>query len=391
MNREDVKAFTNDQLIKSTELVVRQEREIVDCLIWHLQEIQNRKLYIQMGFPDLYKCLIKHFKYSETTAYCRISALKMIEEIPAAADSLKSGEINITNLNLTRSFINKLEKKNGEKISVEEKTQYIEAIKNKTETEVKQFLATVDPVAELPHDRVQYLNDGHIQLHVTLAKKLLEKIEHLKSLISHENINPSYNEIFTLALDAAIEKVEKKKGLHVRETKKARPPRSAKWRKQSEPSENIRNPKECKPSETLEADETADTTKASESFQANGGCRASKDQQACETGQGAQKSRIPDNHRNSEGQNPSVPENLTQSFAGRRTRYIPRDVRRFVLKRAQHQCEFVHADGTRCSSKFQTQFDHIHAFSKGGTADIENIQLLCRVHNNYKGVRPRVL
>ena len=42
-------------------------------------------------------------------------------------------------------------------------------------------------------------------------------------------------------------------------------------------------------------------------------------------------------------------------------------------------------DGTRCNSKFQTQFDHQVAFSKGGKTNLENMQLLCRVHNAAKG------
>jgi 5-methylcytosine-specific restriction endonuclease McrA len=55
------------------------------------------------------------------------------------------------------------------------------------------------------------------------------------------------------------------------------------------------------------------------------------------------------------------------------------------MNRSKNQCEHIHSDGKRCNSKFQTQFDHITAFSKGGAATLENIQMLCRVHNNHKG------
>ncbi|MNT40010.1 HNH endonuclease [compost metagenome] len=164
---------------------------------------------------------------------------------------------------------------------------------------------------ELPPDRVHYLDKDHVQLHVTSKKTILEKIEHLKFLISHENLNPSYDELFNLALDAAIEKVEKKKGLRAPVVK--------------------------------------------------------------------QKVRV---------KNDSVHDdraNLTQSFAVKKSRYISRNVKRFVIARAQNQCEHIHSDGKRCSSKFQTQFDHIIAFSKGGKATLENMQMLCRVHNSHKG------
>jgi hypothetical protein len=75
----------------------------------------------------------------------------------------------------------------------------------------------------------------------------------------------------------------------------------------------------------------------------------------------------------------------TQSFSIKSSRYISRRVRRMVFKRSENQCEQVHPDGQRCVSKFQMQFDHITAFSKNGSAEITNIQHLCRVHNAYKG------
>jgi hypothetical protein len=53
----------------------------------------------------------------------------------------------------------------------------------------------------------------------TLPKDILEKINYLKSLISHKNINPTYEELLSLAFDAAIEKEENKKGLRVKSEK----------------------------------------------------------------------------------------------------------------------------------------------------------------------------
>jgi hypothetical protein len=309
MNSANIKFMTDSQLIQRTEYLVRRERKVVECIIWHLQEIQDRKLFIQMKCSSMLECLVKHFKYSETVAYSRIAALRIISEVPTVADGLRSGEINLTNLTLTQSFMRKQEKKSGEVFSIEQKTQYIECIKNKSTAEVKQILATLNPVAALPPDRVHYLDKDHVQLHVTADRGILDKIEHLKSLISHENLNPSYDEIFNMALDAAIEKVEKKKGLRMSVPKQ---------------------PAQLK----MDSNKT---------------------------------------------------ENSTHSFAVRNSRYVCRNVKRFVMARSQNQCEHIHSDGQRCTSKFQTQFDHIKAHSKGGTATLENMQMLCRIHNNHKG------
>ncbi|MNL22833.1 hypothetical protein D3C87_1441930 [compost metagenome] len=293
--------------------MVRRERQIVECMIWHLQEVQDRKLFIQMGYTSLFECLVQHFKYSEPVAYTRISALKIINAVPEAAEALNSGEVSLTTLSLTQSFIRKQEKETGEKVSKEQKVQYLESIKNKSTQEVKQVLAEISPTPELPLDKVKYLDGKHAQLLSTVDKSLLEKIEHLKALISHENLTPTHNDILNIALDAAIEKIEKKKGLS------------------SRPQKLIAEPVPTAASINTKS------------------------------------------------------KNTTQSFSVKNSRYISRSVKTFVVQRSQHQCEFIHSDGKRCSSKFQLQFDHIKAFSKGGLSELSNIQNLCRTHNAYKG------
>ncbi|MEK2688517.1 HNH endonuclease [Bdellovibrio sp. GT3] len=321
MNSTNVKSMTDHQLIERVDFLVRRERELAECLIWHLQEIQERKLYIQMGFVSLFECLVKRFKYSEATAYSRISALKIISTIPEAAEALCSGEVNVTNLTLVQSSIRKQEKATGESVSIEQKTQYLNSIKSKTTQEAKQILAEINPIQELPTDKIQYLDKDHAQLQVTVEKSVLAKFEKLKALISHENISPNYNDLLHLALDAATEKIEKRKGIHT-PIKKDLIKNNLTSKDRSSKISFARNDRHCKSS--------------------------------------------------------------TQSFAIKNSRYISRYVKRAILHRSQGQCEHIHPDGKRCHSRFQLQFDHVHAFSKGGGSDFGNIQTLCRVHNAYK-------
>jgi hypothetical protein len=204
MNSANIKIMTDSQLIERVEYLVRRERELVECLIWHLQEIQDRKLFIQMGYASMFECLVRHFKYSEAVAYSRISALRIISEVPAVAEALNSGEVNLTTLTMAQSFIRKQEKEIGEKISVEQKAQYIECIKNKSTAEVKQILATLNPVAELPLDRVQYLDKDHLKIckcfvGFTMIKKDLHN--NIPSLTLRTN-TPKGNPESTLSRDS---------------------------------------------------------------------------------------------------------------------------------------------------------------------------------------------
>jgi hypothetical protein len=219
MNQSIVKSLNDQDLITSTERFVIQEREIGQVIIWHLQEIQDRRLFLTMGFESLYECLRKHFKMSDSVAYGRIKVLKVLADVPTAGESLKSGELNISNIVLAHSFIEKYQKKTGEELSLEDKVELIENIKSKKTAEVKELLARCNPDVALPHDEIRPITKNHSQMKSTISKELVEKIEYLKSLISHEHINPTHEEILTLALDALIEKVEKKKGIHVPDKK----------------------------------------------------------------------------------------------------------------------------------------------------------------------------
>ena len=67
-----------------------------------------------------------------------------------------------------------------------------------------------------------------------------------------------------------------------------------------------------------------------------------------------------------------------------KTRAIPAQTRRAVFNRDEGRCAFVDTEGRRCSSKWQVEFHHRTPYARGGTHDIENIELRCRAHNQYE-------
>lgn len=67
-----------------------------------------------------------------------------------------------------------------------------------------------------------------------------------------------------------------------------------------------------------------------------------------------------------------------------KNRTFSRATKQAVFSKAKGVCEFVGSDGHRCESSFQVEFDHIIPWSQGGSSDLENCQLLCRSHNQFK-------
>ena len=64
-------------------------------------------------------------------------------------------------------------------------------------------------------------------------------------------------------------------------------------------------------------------------------------------------------------------------------RGISAPVRRFVWARDHGQCVFESGDGRRCPERRGLQFHHEDPYGLGGDRSVDNVRLLCRVHNLY--------
>ena len=86
-------------------------------------------------------------------------------------------------------------------------------------------------------------------------------------------------------------------------------------------------------------------------------------------------------------QRPKARDPLNVGSLSSDTRYIPRAVKRAVIRRDSHCCTFQAPDGTRCTEKHYLQFEHIVPFSCGGKSELGNLRLLCSAHNRLLAER----
>jgi len=63
--------------------------------------------------------------------------------------------------------------------------------------------------------------------------------------------------------------------------------------------------------------------------------------------------------------------------------YISVHDRRWVMRRAKGQCEYVSPEGRRCLSRRQLELDHIIPLSQGGRNERGNYRACCKPHNLY--------
>jgi predicted restriction endonuclease len=85
---------------------------------------------------------------------------------------------------------------------------------------------------------------------------------------------------------------------------------------------------------------------------------------------------------------PAASQRLRQSnfeFKSRNQRYVPSQIKQQIKKQADYRCQFQSKiKGERCHSRIHLEIDHRRPISKGGQSNIENLQLLCRAHNQLR-------
>jgi len=69
------------------------------------------------------------------------------------------------------------------------------------------------------------------------------------------------------------------------------------------------------------------------------------------------------------------------------SRYIPAAVRRAVYERDKGRCRFRDATGRRCTETEWLELHHVRPYGRGGDHRPENVELRCRVHNEYEEER----
>jgi hypothetical protein len=330
----EVKYLTDSDLLSKLERIFVFEKKCTDAILLGLKEIKARRLYITAGYSSLFEMLVKFYKLSETIAYQKISTLRLIEAVPLAQEALLNNEVNSSTLAEVQSFINKTEKASESKMPSSEKENLVKEIKGKTLKETKELLGDKNPEFNLPPDREKPLTSNLTLLQIKVDTNTMSVINELKSLLSHQVPDGNLKEILKIMAEMSLEQIKKRKGI------------------------NYKTPKNNKVEKTSK-EENSETAFA----------------QNCKSDVNSQPLIKIEETKSPVSAKPCV----------KRSRYISREVRRAVSKRAEGQCEHIHPDsGERCQSRHQLEFDHAQAFSQGGSNELDNIFLKCRNHNLFR-------
>jgi hypothetical protein len=359
-----VRSLRDEELLASLARLVARGNELTSEVLAHLAEVDERRLYAELGFPSLFDYCVNALRLCESSAGRRIAAARVCRMFPAAFGLVASGALHLSALCLLKPHL-----------TPENAAELFESCSGKSARQVEVILAArfprpdvadrihrlparpmstpdvgsgvgakvSDPAsgaasaapsekpnspavpAETPR-RLEPLSADRFGVHFTADGEFRDLLERVRGLASHRLPNGDLLGLFKRGLQAYERELEKERFAIGR---KARAHRSA-------------------AAAAAAADIGPAPSPAAPSFPTTASERVSQ----------------------------FVPRPVPK-----RQRDIPDALAREVYLRDGGQCTFVSRDGRRCTGRRFVEIDHIKAWALGGEHSLANLRVRCRAHN----------
>lgn len=341
----DLKYLTDKQLVLDLQNLVKSERELLIKILYHLKEVEKRKLYSDYNCSSLFDYACKELKYSADQACRRIQAMRMLKEIPEVASKINSGELSLTNINQAQRYFNE-----NKVVSRTEKIGVLKTLMNKSTREGQKELLRLSPTIPLPQEVKKQISPSYAYTSFNMSEMLEAKLNELKSLLGPNAYNLKMSELIEIMADLALEKLKQQKF-----GKK----RAAQFGSELNSNKDQAIDSKLEPSYQEKSSTLSDHGKK---YVADNPTVMIAKAELTAAKASATPKPIPD-ILNLEGPLPKNTEN-------KNPRYISAKIKHQIWLRDHSHC-------TKCKSTQNLQYDHIKPIALGGITDPENLRLLC--------------
>ena len=181
-------------IFDKTKALVAKEKHYTFLILENLKIIEAQKLYCDLGYPSLYKYLIKELGYGEGEASLRIAAVKLLIKSPEIASMVKEklddGSITLTHLGILNNAVTEHRKAGGDV----EVLELLEEVAAKSTRGAEKFLQE-----KLQLSRPKFKS-------VILSERVLAKMERLTKIYGER----SEAELIEILLDEKLKTMEVK-------------------------------------------------------------------------------------------------------------------------------------------------------------------------------------
>src|SRR6187200_1552116 len=103
---DTLRKLSNDELIRRLIDDVARERAMTIAVLHDLNEMERRRLYLDLGCSSLFDYCVRKLKYSSSAAARRIQAVRCIRRFPVVLRLLQADEISLTTVGSIAPILN---------------------------------------------------------------------------------------------------------------------------------------------------------------------------------------------------------------------------------------------------------------------------------------------
>ncbi len=425
----EISLLSDGELLKTVSQLRGTEKKIEITMLLYLIEVERRGLDLSSGYKSLFYYCTRHLKYSESVASRRVRAARCMRDYPVVYEYLSAGKVNICNISeIAKIMTEKNHKSLLDQISGRS-TRYVKTLvsSHQPATRIRDL---VTPVKVFEKEYVKESRDENslstgsqgalvglenpgggqrfttsaggknpctlfglstdggsksegeeetaatlkdrgpaegsirvreiqkFKLQFAVSPEFMTKYKRVKELMSTKHPGGiDFEGAFEALMDEYIEK-------HSPEARERRREARAAKKKMNPPAKVVKK----KVNPAAKTEKTACAERASRT--AGESCKVKKEKESA--------SKTP---------SPVVPASAPTKGPEQPSRFIPQAIKDMVHRRDGEKCAYTAPDGQRCGSRWNLQVDHIIPFALGGSNSPENLQLLCRRHNQHKAIK----
>ena len=322
MNTASLRNLDKGHLLRDFSALVEKDRRDTATMLAYIAEIDRRKLYLEHACPSMFAFCVKRFHMSEAIAAKRIRAGRAAGAFPCIFRMIERGELHLTGVHQLAAHLTE-----------ENHKEVLQRAKHRSMREIEKLIAEIAPKPDVPS---------------SLRALPMKRVE---SQLPIEEAGRSSSAQRSSVPVSAVRK----------SNSRAVPLSSKRYKLQVTIGEETR----------AKLAEVQDLL----SHQIPDGDPAKILDRALDvllTETKKKKAALTDK--------PRVGRKKTSS----KTRAIPARIRREVFERDEGCCAFIDAEGRRCGATWKVEFHHRTAYGRGGTHDLDNIELRCKAHNQYE-------
>lgn len=200
---KNLKQLSDSGLYDRTKEKVKEERSITVEVLQLLREVERRRNF--MGWSSLHEYCVKELKYSDPAAQRRISAMRLLKELPEIEEPLKDGSLNLSTVCADQVFF-RAEKKEMKSFSIEEKQELVKTLEGKSVRETTKTLLGLSSNPQIFKENQKTVSPTQTQITLIVDEETFNLLQRIKELKSHTM--PTTSEIFKEGLRLQLQKLD---------------------------------------------------------------------------------------------------------------------------------------------------------------------------------------